>query len=164
MRTKSELLKAVQGTLQFSSVSEISLRYTIKIKPEAAIRCSKDAFDIFKEKYEALSIDMQEYFFLMLLNKSNKVLGIIKLSEGGVAGTVVDIRYIAALSVMTLSSSVVLCHNHPSGNIKPSQADIDLTRKVKEGLKLLDVALIDHLILPGSLTWGYYSFADDGLL
>jgi DNA repair protein RadC len=95
----------------------------------------------------------------MLLNRANKVLGIYELSTGGISGTVADIRLIFAASIKSNASSIVLAHNHPSSNTKPSDADLLLTHKIKEAGKLLDIKVIDHIIVAIE---SYYSFADQG--
>jgi DNA repair protein RadC len=97
----------------------------------------------------------------MFTNRANKVLGIFELSTGGVSGTVADPKLIFAAALKVAASGLILSHNHPSGNLQPSQADIDLTRKIKEAGKLLEIQLLDHIILT---TEGYYSFADEGLI
>lgn len=101
--------------------------------------------------------------FLLLLNNSNNTLGYVKISQGGITGTVVDIRIIAKYAIESLATAVILCHNHPSGNLKPSEADKILTTKVYKGLELLDIKVLDHIILvPDSEE--YFSFADEGLM
>ena len=104
---------------------------------------------------------MQEQFKILLLNRANKVLGIYEVSTGGMSGTVADPKLIFATALKACASSIILSHNHPSGNLKPSNADLQLTQKVKEGGKLLDIEVYDHIILT---TEGYYSFADEGQL
>ena len=99
----------------------------------------------------------------MYLNRMNRVLGVYPMSMGGISGTVVDIRLILSIALTTASTAIILCHNHPSGNMKSSQADIELTTRIKECAKLMDIKLLDHLII--SPTEGeYYSMADEGLL
>ncbi len=101
-----------------------------------------------------------EEFWIILLNRANKVIGKEQISSGGVSGTVVDAKIIfrKALEVAP-ASSIILCHNHPSGSLKPSQADIDITKKLKQAGETLDISVLDHLIIAEN---GYYSFADDG--
>jgi len=93
------------------------------------------------------------------LDRANNTAGFAKISQGGTAGTVVDIKIIAKYAVESLSSSVIICHNHPSGNITPSEADINITKKIKDALLLFDIKLTDHIILSEN---NYYSFADNG--
>jgi DNA repair protein RadC len=98
---------------------------------------------------------------VLFLNRANRVIGISCISKGGLDGTVVDIRIILQTALKANCSSVMLSHNHPSGSQKPSQADISITQKLKEGCKAVGLLLLDHLIITGE---GYMSFADEGLL
>ena len=125
-----------------------------------AIRSSKDAED-FTRQLNSDVIGIFESFFLLLLDQSNTTTGYAKISQGGIAGTVVDPRIVAKYAIESLSPAVVLCHNHPSGNLKPSDADIAITNKIKAGLKLFDITVLDHIILTED---SYTSFADDGLI
>jgi DNA repair protein RadC len=102
-----------------------------------------------------------EEFWLLLLNRANLVLRKELISKGGVAGTVVDTRIIFKAAVEQYASSIIICHNHPSGNIKPSEADIRITKNIKEAGKIMEVPLFDHIIVTDN---GYYSFADEGIL
>jgi DNA repair protein RadC len=104
-------------------------------------------------------IELYESFFLLLLNHANQTTGYVKISQGGTAGTVVDPKIIAKYAIDSLSSSVIIAHNHPSGNLKTSEADIAMTKKIQAGLMLFDIKLLDHLIITSS---GFFSMADDG--
>ena len=119
---------------------------------------SKDAYELLAP---LMSDQIREQFYLLLLNNANKVIAEQVLSEGGITGTVVDARLLFKQALLSNATSIVLAHNHPSGNLKPSQADIDLTRKIKDAGKLLEIKLLDHLIVADG---GYYSFADEGML
>lgn len=143
-------------------VSEVQLSYRNKVQASdrPQIRGSRDAFDLLFANWSD-DLELLESFYLLLLDRANRVKGMLAVSKGGTAGTVVDAKIVFAAALKTLASSVVLAHNHPSGNLRPSQADIDLTRKLKEAGKSLDIAVLDHLIVT---TTGYYSFADEGLL
>jgi DNA repair protein RadC len=110
-------------------------------------------------KFYSDDIGIFESSFILLLDRSNHTVGYAKISQGGIAGTVVDVRIIAKYAIDSLCSAVILAHNHPSGNLKPSQADERLTKQVFEGLKLLEVQLLDHVILTET---DYYSFGDNG--
>lgn len=124
----------------------------------AQIRSSRDAADIF----QPLLADLKhEEFWLLFLSRSNKEISRMKLSQGGISGTVIDVRIIMKKAVECLASGLILCHNHPSGNSSPSEADIQLTRKIRDAGKLMDVNLLDHIIICGN---DYYSFADNGEL
>lgn len=104
-------------------------------------------------------INIYESFFLMLLNRSNTVIGYVKISQGGITGTVCDPLLVAKYAIDSLAKGVILCHNHPSGQLIPSEQDNAITRKIKEGLKLFDISVLDHIILTED---SYYSYADEG--
>ena len=128
--------------------------------PKVKISQSRDAYEFIKNFYET-DIEIYESFYLLLLNRANTTTGYVKISQGGTAGTVADVKIIAKYAVDSLSSAVILAHNHPSGNLKPSEADIQLTKKVREALRLFDIDVLDHIILTSEN--GYYSFADEGI-
>lgn len=107
------------------------------------------------------NLQLRESFFIVLLNRANHVIGYYRLSQGGITGTVADIRLAFSIALKCLSSGMILTHSHPSGNLKPSHADISLTRKFKDVGQLLEIPILDHIILTDE---GYYSFADEGLL
>lgn len=113
----------------------------------------------FARQFYGDDLELFESFFLILLNRQHKTIGWVKISQGGVAGTVVDNILIAKYAIDTLASGVVLVHNHPSGNINPSNADKHITRSAKEGLALFNVSVVDHIILTVD---SHYSFADSG--
>lgn len=122
------------------------------------IKCSKDVADIF----QPLLADLQyEEFWILFLNRSNKVINRMKLSQGGISGTVTDVRLVMKKAVEYLASGIIVCHNHPSGNLNPSESDSKITQKIKEAGNLMDIQLLDHLILSEK---DYYSFADNGIL
>jgi len=126
------------------------------------IACSRDAADFIRKFYsDDGEIEIYESFFLLLLNRANHTTGFVKISQGGTTGTIADAKLIAKYAVDGLANSCVIAHNHPSGNISPSEQDTKLTQHVKQGLKLLDIDIIDHIILTAD---NYYSFADNGLI
>ena len=153
----------MQASFNFSKVAEIRLSYVTKVKASERreITSSKDCYHILLDCWNRSCLEFVEEFKVLLLNRANKVLGIVPISKGGVAGTVADPKLIFAAALKANASSVILAHNHPSGNVQPSQADIQLTKKIKEGGKFLDLPVLDHLIIT---TEGYYSFADEGIL
>ncbi len=124
------------------------------------ITSSRSAADCIRQFYGS-DIGLFESFFLLLLNRGNKTIGYVKISQGGVCGTVVDPKIVAKYAIDSLASSVILCHNHPSGELRPSMADQDITRKIVEGLNLFDIQTLDHIILSDD---GFFSFQDDGIL
>jgi DNA repair protein RadC len=107
------------------------------------------------------TIELQEEFKVLLLNRNHQVLGIYPLSKGGVSGTVVDAKLVFSVALKCNASSIVMAHNHPSGNLKPSEADLKLTKKMKEIGTLMDTPVLDHLIIGEN---NYLSFADEGLI
>jgi len=122
------------------------------------IKSSKDVFDL----ASPLLADLQhEEFWIFFLNRANRVIHRMKLSQGGISGTVTDVRIIMKKAIENLSSGIIVCHNHPSGNLNPSDADTRITRKIKEAGDLLDIQLLDHLIISEK---DYFSFADNGLI
>ncbi len=144
-------------------VAEIQLIYKSNVKPSERLKIStsKDAQGALMKSWDGTKLELVEQFKVMLVNRANKVLGIFDLSTGGVTGTVADPKLIFAAAIKGAACGIIMAHNHPSGNLSPSQADIDLTRKIKEGGRLLEIQLLDHIILTSE---GYYSFADEGLL
>lgn len=125
---------------------------------KAKVTSSSDAYYAIRPYLMDLS---HEQFWVLLLNRANEVIRPFQVSIGGVAGTVADPKIIFKSAIEYLASAIILVHNHPSGNLTPSQADKDLTKKVKEAGRLLDIPILDHLIFGDN---GYYSFADQGIL
>jgi DNA repair protein RadC len=144
-------------------VAEIQLSYKPIVKPSLRpkITKSKDAYEILLHCWDQDSIEIFEQFRILLLNRAHKVLGSRLISSGGIAGTVADPKLIFAVALQGLASGIILAHNHPSGNLNPSQADIDLTKKLKEAGRFLELPVLDHIIVTSEK---YYSFADEGIL
>lgn len=139
-----------------STISQFSLKKNKTDIKKVKITSSMSAEEYIRAFYFG-DIDIYESFFLLLLNNSNNTIGYAKISQGGITGTVVDVRILAKYCVDSLATACILAHNHPS------EADKLLTEKIKNGLELLDVRVLDHLILsPEEGT--YFSFADEGLL
>lgn len=122
------------------------------------ITSSRDAYDIIGT---AVCDLLHEEFWAIFLDRANQVIRMTKISQGGIAGTVVDPRLIFKPALENLASGIILVHNHPSGNLRPSQADIDITRKLKIAGTTLEIPILDHLIIAGK---SYFSFADDGMM
>jgi DNA repair protein RadC len=122
------------------------------------IQSSNDVFEIFQP---ILADIPHEEFWVLLLNRSNRIIDKFRVSQGGVSGTVIDVRLILKPAIEKLASSVILCHNHPSGNNKPSDNDIAITQKTKEAAKFMDISVLDHIIVCEK---NYYSFADEGVI
>lgn len=130
--------------------------------PNVKITQTSEAFKFIRQFYGD-DIEVFESVFILLMNRANNTIGYAKISQGGIVGSVVDIKIIAKYALDTLASGVILAHNHPSGNMTPSSADKQITRKVKSALNLIDVELLDHLIIHPNEN-KYYSFANDGEL
>ncbi len=125
-------------------------------KPQA--KDSKTAFILFQKELGDLNY---ETFCILLLNRANKVLKTIRISDGGLTGTVVDLRKVFKIAMDNNATSIILGHNHPSGQLTPSEADIQLTKKLKEAGVMLDLPVLDHIIVGNG---NYYSFADEGIM
>lgn len=160
----SELKKMQKGlgdTKSITIVAALELgkrRQASDIREKPQIHSSKDSFDYI---YPEMADLPHEEFYVIYLNKANRVIGHKHISAGGVSGTVADIKIILKHALECLASSIIAVHNHPSGNLKASEADIKLTRKLKDAAALIDVILLDHLIIGDK---AYYSFADSGML
>jgi DNA repair protein RadC len=133
-------------------------RKDTKVEKRSAIKSSKDAYNVVAD---VLSDLPHEEFWVIYLNKKNEVVKKENISKGGVDGTVADTKIIFKTAIEQLASAIILCHNHPSGNLKPSNADITLTKKIKESGTLIDIPVLDHLIIGEK---NYFSFADNELI
>lgn len=144
-------------------VSEIELTYKTKIsaKERPKITSSTDALNILRNSWSDESIELFEEFKILLLNRANRVLGVVEISKGGMTATTADPKMIFGAALKAAACGIILSHNHPSGSLTFSQADIDLTSKCKMGGKLLEIQVLDHIILTRD---GYVSAADEGLL
>ncbi len=150
---------------ELNNVSEIDIVYKRKSKCKVSERpkiiTSKDGYEVFLHYWNEDKIELLEEFKVLLLNRANRVLQILPISQGGMTGTVADPRLILAAALKVGAVSVILCHNHPSGNLKASRADEELTQKIKCAAAYHDIKVLDHLIISNE---GYYSFTDEGLL
>jgi len=144
-----------------STLAEIEISYKPKYKASdlPKVVTSADAYGYLKDIFP--SLDYREYFYILCLNRNNKVLGYCQISAGGLNGTIADVRIIMQTALKSNACSIILSHNHPSGNLVPSEADKDLTKKIREAGKFLDIPALDHLILTSET---YFSFADEGLM
>lgn len=143
-----------------SNLAEIEVTYRTKV-PAAdrrKISSSRDANEIFREIWSD-TLEFREEFYILLLNRANKVLGWYRVSSGGLTGTVADTRIIFSVALKSLACAIVLAHNHPSGNLQPSEADLSLTKNLAAAGKILEITVLDHLILTKD---SFYSFADEG--
>lgn len=143
------------------NVSEIKVAYSTSDTPKVKIKSGEDAYDVLLASWNLDTIELQEEFKILLLNRANEVLGVYPLSKGGITGTVVDQRLIFAVALKCNATGIIMCHNHPSGKLLPSEADITLTKSIGKCADLLEINLIDHLIITKN---GYYSFSNEGKL
>ena len=142
-------------------VSEIKVSYSNKNTVKIKVTGSQIIYDLILSQWNSNIIEYQEEVKIILLNRSNIVLGIYEMSKGGITGSVVDIRIILGVALKCGASGIIMVHNHPSGKLVASDADKTITRKLKQVCELLEVDLLDHLIISKD---GYYSFADNGQL
>ena len=142
-------------------VSEIKLTYHPVKRSSGKVNASRDAADFIRSIFEPGQIELQEHFIILYLNRANQILGYYKHAIGSITGVVADVRLILAAALKSASSAIILAHNHPSSTLKPSEADIRLTKQVKEASKIMDIVVLDHLIITKE---DFYSFADNGVL
>lgn len=144
-------------------VAEVELSYKTKVKASERphIISSEDAYNLLKMVWDEGKIGFVEEFKVLLLNRANRVLGLVNVSSGGVCGTVADPKIIYVAALKANACALIISHNHPSGNVKPSRADEELTQKIKTAGSFLDIKLLDHLVITEE---NYFSFADEGLL
>jgi DNA repair protein RadC len=138
---------------------------TLKMKKGDALNIkitnSKDIADLFREVWDKDTLEIYETAMCIFLNRQNNTIGWFKISQGGLSGTIMDVRLILATALNCLASGLILCHNHPSSNLNPSEADIKMTEKIKQAGEIMDIQVLDHIILTED---SYYSFADSGLM
>jgi DNA repair protein RadC len=138
---------------------ELGMRRKLtEISEKPKVTSSKEAFEFI---HSFISDITHEEFWVLFLNRSNKIIDKYKLSQGGISGTVIDVRLLLKKALELLASSLIICHNHPSGNIKPSENDKKITDKIKIAAQQMDIKLLDHLIISDN---SYLSFSDEGLL
>lgn len=140
-------------------ISEIKVSYSSTKKHKPKITSSRYCFELLLSGWNLSTIEFQEEFKVMLLNRRNQVLGVYLLSKGGSASTIVDPKLIFSVALKCNASSIIIAHNHPSGNLNPSDLDIKLTKKLKSAGKLLDINVLDHIIVTKD---GYHSLFDEG--
>lgn len=144
-------------------IPKIELSYSPKVKLSLLPRivCSQDAYLAFLQSWDKATLEFVEEFKVMLLSRANQILGICTLGKGSSTGVYVDVRNIFACALISNACNIITCHNHPSGSLKPSRADEEMARKLKEAGLYLDVQVIDQIIITCD---GYYSFGDEGIL
>jgi DNA repair protein RadC len=153
MVSQSELLQVAEV--------EITYRPKFKVSERPQISRSQHAYNILISQWDLGKIELLEEFKILLLNRRNRVLGIVHISSGGLSGTVADPKVIFTSALKACASGIILCHNHPSGELDPSAEDVALTKRLKEAGKLLDLQILDHLIIS---KWGFHSLGDEGII
>lgn len=161
------LMKTLEGKrtypMHYNLIGVAEFKISYKTSHTSCFICqsSKDIFDFLEKIFPVDDREYNESFWIMFLNRRNKVIGYQMVSSGGVAGTVVDPKMIFQAALLSNAASIILSHNHPSGDTKPSDADIKLTKKLSEAGKLLEIIVLDHVIISKTQ---YYSFADEGMM
>lgn len=152
-----------ETVIDLFKVTEVELIYRNKVRPSdrPKVYTAATAYEILMASWDMNKIELVEQCYIMLLDRAKNCLGLSLASTGGVSGCVVDPKIVFAKALKARASSIIVSHNHPSGNLTPSRPDIALTRKLRDGARLLDLDLDDHLIVTRH---GYYSFNDDGLI
>jgi len=154
-------VKGIGETKAITIVAALELgrrRQSSEVKDKEKITSSRDIFEVL---HPLLADKPHEEFWILMLNRANKVIDKMFISSGGLTGTVADVRMIFNHAIKSHATSIVLSHNHPSGNLSPSQSDIDLTKKMVRAGETLDIKVLDHLIIGENQ---YYSFADEGMI
>lgn len=160
---KKSMVTTACDAIDGIQVSEVELVYKSKVKPSERpqVSGSKEVYELLKRNWNENKIGLVEQFKILLLNQNNRVLGIYEISTGGITGTVADPKLIFIAALRAAAVNLILAHNHPSGNLKPSRADIELTKKIEEAGRLLDITVLDHLIVSNE---AFYSMADEGMM
>ncbi len=143
------------------NVAEIKVAYSTTNTPRIKISSGEDAFKVLHSSWDLDTIELQEEFKVLLLNRANEVLGLYPLSRGGITGTVVDQRLIFGVALKCNATALIICHNHPSGKLVPSEADITLTKSIGKCGEIFGINLLDHIIITKH---GFYSFLNEGKL
>lgn len=155
--------KEFKQAIEKYGVAEIGVFFKNKVKPSERplLRRSTECYQVLKDSWDDYTMDIQETFRVILLNRGHRLLGIYDLSRGTMTGTLVDVRMILIAALATGATTLILSHNHPSGNLRSSFADIGLTKKIKEAARMFDIEVVDHLIISRE---GYRSMAEEGEL
>jgi DNA repair protein RadC len=142
-----------------SDIPEITIKFRHSDIKKKKITSSSLCYEILKEMYDADTLEYFESSIAIYLNRANNTIGWQKISQGGLSGTVVDVRIILATALKCGASAIILSHNHPSGNLFPSTSDDKLTEKINDACKIMEIKLLDHMIITSE---GYYSYSDEG--
>lgn len=163
MKAYRTVPEIVLGNVPKMDIPEVKIRYNRSTrKPIMGVaKTSRDVADFIRHIYKRGEIGLQEQFITLYLNNQNHILGYYRHSIGGMTSTVADIRILLAVALKSASTAMIIAHNHPSGALRPSEADLQLTRKLKEAATMMDIAVLEHIIITQE---GYYSFSDHGLM
>ena len=142
-------------------LTEIFISYKNQNPDAVKVSSSKDVYNFILNHWDDNTLEIQENVKMLLLNSSNTVLGVYDVSKGGINSTVIDLRLVLSVALKCLATSIILVHNHPSGNINPSEQDREFTKKVQSACKFLEIQLFDHIIIT---RYDYFSFADNGYI
>lgn len=152
--------KSTESSKKITRCNEVQIHYKRPIfNMGKTIKCSGDSEKVLRDYLDNQRIDYKEFFWVLLLTNANQILGISEIGIGSTTGVSVNVREIYQLALLSNASAIIVAHNHPSGKLIPSTADKNITKKLKEALKLLDITLLDHLILTSE---GFVSFSDSG--
>ncbi|WBL44231.1 JAB domain-containing protein [Algoriphagus halophytocola] len=156
-------METTERKIDLFELAEIKLSYSANVKNSLRpkVSSSRQVYEVFAQAWDQDRIEFVEDFKVMLLSRAKRVLGIVNISSGGTAGTVVDVKLVYAAAIKANSNLVILALCHPSGNLLPSEQDKRLTQRIKNAGEILDIPVLDHLIMTAE---GYYSFADEGEL
>jgi len=156
-------MESQSKTPQVNQFSEVELIYKTKVKAADRLKItrSRDAYEILLSGWDENLIEFIEQFKIILLNQASKVLGVYQVSTGGMSMVSVDVRLIFVAALKAGACSLILAHNHPSCQLRPSEADKQMTERIKQAGMILDIRVLDHVIMTAD---GYYSFADEGLM
>ena len=142
-------------------LTEILISYKNKNQDAVKVSSSVEVYNFILNHWDDDTLDIQENVKMLLLNSSNTILGVYDVSRGGINSTVIDLRLVLSVALKCLASSIILVHNHPSGNINPSDQDREFTKKIKSACKFLEIQLFEHIIIT---RYDYFSFADNGYI
>ncbi|MCG7500377.1 JAB domain-containing protein [Tenacibaculum sp. Mcav3-52] len=143
------------------NIAEVKVSYTTNNTEKLRVTNSKTSYDVLLACWNKNTLELQEEFKVLLLNRNNQVLGIYPLSKGGTTSSIVDVKLLFSVALKCNAHGIILAHNHPSGNLNPSNPDKSITTKIINASKLLDVKILDHIIVSKQ---SYYSFADNNLM
>jgi DNA repair protein RadC len=145
------------------TIAEIKVSYKPTKQAGPKITSSQLAYEYLRQLYDEETVAFQEQFIILYLNRANDVIGAYNAFTGGITGTVADIRIIMGVALKSMACGIIISHNHPSGTLKPSAADKELTQRINEAGRMLEITLLDHIIV-SPYEGSFYSFADKELL